>query len=109
MTQYTLIANDILYISFYLKEKDPSTGSITPYDLSSANSIVVRIRQYRTSTNTLELAMSTIATPAASLGFCRVLATVPSAGTYSSEVQVYDAGEAITWRGPVYIVDEELG
>jgi len=109
MSQYTLISGDIQYISFYLKEEDPTSGSITAYDLTTQNSIWFRMRSYGDITNTLSLAMSTVSTPNATLGYCRVLATIPSRGTYSSEVEVFESTEHITWEGPVYIIKEALG
>ena len=110
MDQYTLVANDILYLAYYLKEKDPTTGSITAYDLSSSNSIWFRMRRYNETINSVSGTMSTLTSPANSLGFCRILATIPSTiGNYYSEVEVYEATERITWKGPTYQIIEELG
>jgi hypothetical protein len=109
MDQYTLVAGDVQYLSFYLKEKDPTTGSITAYDLSSASSIWFRMREYNTTINTLSLQMSTVSSPSCTLGFCRVLATIPSEGNYSSEIEVYESTQRITWKGPTYQIIEELG
>lgn len=105
MGQSTLIANDVQYVSFYIKEKDETTGSITVYDLSSASSIVFTMIDYRTGVTTLELTMSTVPSPSCTLGFCRVFCTIPAVGTYSTRVKVYDAGEGLTWKGPVITVD----
>jgi hypothetical protein len=109
MDQYTLVSGDVYYLSFYLKERDPTTGSVTPYDLSTANSIWFRMREYGQSTNTISVQMSTVSSPSCTLGFCRVLATIPSAGKYYSEVEVYEGTENKTWKGPVYIIKEALG
>jgi hypothetical protein len=109
MSQYTLVANDVLYIAFYLKEEDPIYGSITPYDLSSASSIYFRLREYNSSTNALNALMNTLPSPSNTLGYCRVMVTVPSSGTYTSETEVYVNNLHTTWKGPVYIVEGELG
>lgn len=107
--QFTLTTNDIKYIEFYLKEEDTVSGSITCYDLTTQNSIWFRMRKYGSSTNAVSGAMSTIASPHATLGYCRILSTIPSVGTYSSEVEVYESTEQLTWDGPIYIIKGELG
>ena len=108
MDQFTLVANEILYLAFYLKEKDPTTGSITPYDLSSANSIVLALREYNSTINTLTLTMSTVSSPSCTLGYCRVLATIPGANNYYSQIHVYATTEKLTWEGPTYTVEERI-
>ena len=108
MDQFTLVANEILYLAFYLKEKDPTTGSITPYDLSSANSIVFALREYNSTINTLTLTMSTVSSPSCTLGYCRVLGTIPDANNYYSQIHVYTSTEKLTWEGPAYIVEERI-
>ena len=108
MDQFTLVANEILYLAFYLKEKDPTTGSITPYDLSSANSIVFALREYNSTINILTLTMSTVSSPSCTLGYCRVLATIPAANNYYSQIHVYTSTATLTWDGPQYIVEERI-
>ena len=108
MDQFTLVANEILYLAYYLKEKDPTSGSITPYDLSSANSIVFALREYNSTINTLTLTMSTVSSPSCTLGYCRVLATIPDANNYYSQIHVYTSTEKLTWDGPQYIVEERI-
>jgi len=102
----TLVANDVLYLSFYLQEKDNLTGSITYYDLSTANSIVFRMRKYGSSTNAISEPMEIVT---ATLGYCRVKVTVPTAGTYYSEIEVFETSQNITWTGPIYYVKRPLG
>ena len=110
MPEHTLISNDILYLAFYLQEEDPTTGSSTYYNLSGASSIWFRMRKYGNTINAISGAMSTVVTPSNALGYCRILATIPSTiGTYYSEVEVYTSSERITWIGPVYKIKEELG
>jgi hypothetical protein len=110
MTECTLVANDILYMSYYLKEENPITGSITPYTLVTATSIILRMRQYNSTINTINVTMSTLATPSNTLGYCRALVTIPTAGTYTAEVEVYEALERITFPCQIiYKVISELG
>jgi hypothetical protein len=45
----------------------------------------------------------------ASKGYCRVLVTIPPAGIYYSEVEVFESTQHITWVGPTYIVKSQLG
>ena len=101
----TIVQEDIMYFIFHLKEKDPTSGSITDYDLSTQNSIHFRVRKYGANTNVFDITMSTLPTT----GQCRGLATVPAEGRYSSEVTVYEATEVITWKGPIYKVVMDLG
>ena len=108
MDQFTLVANEILYLAYYLKEKDPTSGSITPYDLSSANSIVFALREYNSTINTLTLTMSTVSSPSCTLGYCRVLATIPDDSNYYSQIHVYTSAEKLTWDGPMYVVEERI-
>ena len=104
--QYTLTANDIEYLYFYLKEKDPTTGSISYYNLKGANSVVFRMRRYGSSSNTIE---TTVEVVTGTLGYCRCLVTVPPSGTFSSEIEVFNDPLKLTWEGPTYVIREELG
>ena len=106
MSAISVTEGDVLYLSFYLKDKDPVTGSITYHDISGASSIVFRMRKYYSSSNTIETTMEVVT---GTLGYCRVLVTIPTEGTFSSEVEVFEAGQNITWEGPVYVVRGELG
>jgi len=106
MNAIDVFEGDVLYLTFYLKEKDLTTGSITYYDISGANSIVFRMRKYGETVNTISSTMEIVT---GSLGHCRVLTTIPSSGTYSSEIEVYEGSQHITWQGPVYNVLEALG
>jgi len=106
MTKYTLTESDILYLTFYLKDKDGITGSITPHDLSNAQTINFYMRKQGASTNTIS---NTCEIVTDSLGICRVKVTVPVNGDYVGEVEIIEAGQRITF-GPVYfVVREELG
>lgn len=109
MNEHTVTTNDIQYISVYLKEKDLTTGSISYYDLSTANSIVFRMREYGETINTISTTMSTLSSPANTLGFCRCLATFPAEGTYSTEIEVFEGVQKITWVGDIFVVIGELG
>jgi len=101
-----LVESDIKYLTFYIMEKDPISGSLSYYDLSGASSIVLRLRKYNETSNALEVTM-VVTNP--TLGLCRVLATIPPAGRYESEIEVYEAEEHNTWKGPVLKVRSQLG
>ena len=103
---YTLTESDVVYVSFYLMDEDPLSGSLTYHTLSGADSIVFRMRKYGATANAIEATMAVVD---ASQGYCRVLVTVPSAGIYESEVEVYEGAIALTWVGPTFHVREELG
>jgi hypothetical protein len=106
MVEITLVENDIQYLAFYLKVKDPVSGSITPYDLSDVSAIVFRMRKYGETANAIETTCEIVD---ASKGYCRALVTIPPAGTYYSEVEVFELMQHITWIGPTYIVKPQLG
>jgi len=106
MSQIDVYEGDITYISFYLKDENPITGSITYHDITTANSIVFRMRKYGDTINTIEEEMDIVT---GTLGYCRVLVTIPPSGTYSSEVEVFETSGHITWTGPVFNVLEALG
>ena len=106
MTQFTVTTNDVFYIGYKLKEKDPTTGSITFYTLDTASSIVFRMRLYGATANAIEAQMETVD---ASTGYCRALVTIPVAGDYYSEIEVYETTGPITWKGSIYHVESELG
>jgi len=106
MSAIEVYEGDVLYLSFFLKEKDLTTGSITYHDISGASSIVFRMRKYDTSTNTISTTMEIVT---GTLGYCRCLVTIPSSGTYNSEIEVYEGSQHITWEGPIYNVLEALG
>jgi len=105
----TLVERDVYNIGFYLKQEDPTTGSLTPYTLATASSIVFRMRDYDSTVNTVSAVMGTVASPSNTLGYCKALVTIPVNGTYSSEVSVYESTDIITWEGPKYYVVPELG
>ena len=106
MTKYTLTQSDILYLSFYLKDEDPISGSITAYDLSEAKTINFYMRKYGATTNTIATTCEIVT---ATLGICRAKVTVPVEGEYYGEVEVIEADQRVTF-GPIYFkVREELG
>lgn len=109
MAETTLVANDVLYLSFYLKEEDATTGSITAYNLSGANNIIFRMREVNATINTINAAMETIASPSATLGYCRVLVTIPSAGTYNAEIEIYEVLNNVTFKCQTYKVLSDFG
>jgi len=109
MTKYTLTTNDVKYIEVYIKDKSEITGSITPHDLSGADSIVFRMRLYGSTANAIEVSMETVATPSCTLGFCRALVTIPAIGNYVSEYEVFEGINHDTWEGHTYKVRDELG
>ena len=102
----TITEGDVKYLAFYLMDYDPITGSLSYHDLSGADSIVFRMRKYRASSNAIDTTASIVN---ASLGYCRVLVTVPVAGTYETELEVFEGTLHDTWVGPVYYVREPLG
>ena len=104
MTQYTIVEGDIQYLGFYLKDKDPVTGTITAHTLATANSIIFKMWAYGDTIATITTLMSTVATPANTTGYCRVLVTIPAEGDYYSKITVYDGSEKITWLGHTYKV-----
>ena len=108
LIQDTLKTGEVLYLEFYLQEKDPTSGSITGYDLSSSSSIVFSMREYNSTINTLTLTMSTVTSPSCTIGFCKVLATIPAVNEYYSQICVYMPLEKLVWNGPVYKVEKRL-
>ena len=106
MSEHTLVESDVHYLSFYLMEKDQITGSISYYDLSNVTSLVFRMKKYGSSTAALE---ATMEVSNATLGYCRVLATIPSHGDYYTEIEVRESSQRLTWIGPVFHVVREIG
>jgi hypothetical protein len=108
---FTLVAGDVHYLSFYLKDKDVTTNSITYTNLSDTSSIVLRMRKYGASTNCIEVNCYTVTTPSNTLGFCRALVTIPAeSGEYYSEIEVfYGDGQHATWKGNTYYIQPALG
>lgn len=105
--EFTLYLNDVHYLSFYLKEKDSTTGSITAYDLTSASSVVLTVRKYGTTINSSTISLTFSSAP--TTGYCTGLSTINwGNGKYYSQVEVFSGLEKITWEGPVYIVVGEL-
>jgi len=104
--EVALIEGDVQYLAFYLTEKDMITGSLGYYDLSNVSSIVFRMRRYGETANAIETACEIVD---ASKGYCRALVTVPPAGYYYSEVEVFESGQHITWIAPTYIIKSQLG
>ena len=100
MSRYTLTEGDILYLTFYLKDKDPISGSVVPHNLSSAESINFYMRKYGANANAISTNCEIVS---ATLGICRTLVTVPVYGNYYSEIEVTEAEEKITF-GPIYFV-----
>lgn len=111
MTECTLTSNDIVYLGYYLKEKDPTTNIITAFDLTSASSIVFRMRLYGSTVNTINVVMATMNIEGSlnTDGYCRVLCTIPTGGTYCTEVEYFTPAERLTWKGPTYFIETELG
>jgi hypothetical protein len=106
----TIKAGDVQYFNFYLKERDRNTGSITPYNLNGSGTITFRMKVYGNTVNALTLTMSTVSIPSNTLGYCRVLATVPTIlGNYTSEIEVNISPEIKTWEGPKYYIVEQFG
>lgn len=105
--EFTLYQNDVHYLSFYLKEKDPTTGSVSAYDLSSASSVVLTIRKYGSTLNSSTISLTFSSSP--TTGYCRGLSTISwGTGKYYSQVEVFEGLQKITWSGPTYIVAKEL-
>ena len=105
LPEIDLIENDVHYISFVLKEKDLTTGAISVYDLSNVSQINFYMRQYGSTVNTIEATCEVVT---ATLGLCRVRVTVPTEGTYSSQIEVIESGQTITWKGPIINVIGEI-
>jgi len=105
----TLVSGDIVYLSFYLKEKDPLSGSISYYDITDAQTINLRLRKYGETVNAIETTCEVIT---GTLGYCRAKVTVPvvsSPTTYEGEVEVIEAGQITTWKNVNYIITPQLG
>lgn len=98
--EIVVTSGDVLYLEFYLKDEDPTTGEVTPHDLSLVNSVVFKMYKYGENTLTLEATMDVISP---SEGYVRALVTIPPGGTYFSEVVVNKAPERITWIGPTFV------
>mgnify|MGYP000545343226 CR=1 FL=1 len=103
---HTLVEKDVHYISVYLMEQDSNTGDINYFDLTDANEVVFRMKKYDSETITLEKEMEIVN---ATLGYCRVLVTIPLEGDYKSEIEVRIGSQTITWLGPKFQVVEEIG
>ncbi|RLE62045.1 MAG: hypothetical protein DRJ47_11310 [Thermoprotei archaeon] len=103
---HTLVANDVHYISVYLLEQDPNTGETNYFDLSDANAVVFRMKKYGSGAIAVEKEMEIVN---ATLGFCRVLVTIPPEGKYKSEIEVRIGSQTITWLGRKFQVVEEIG
>jgi len=103
---HTLVANDVHYISAYLIEQDPNTGETNYFDLSDAKQVIFRMKKYSASAIAVEKEMEIVNS---SLGYCRVLVTIPPEGKYKSEIEVRTESQTITWLGPKIQVVEEIG
>lgn len=106
MTEHTLYVGDIEYLFFYIKDESAISGSITYHDVTTAGSITFRMQKYGESTVTLSLPMEVVT---GTLGYVRVLATIPTSGKYSSEIEISETPQALTWKGPIYEVVDALG
>jgi len=105
----TLVAGDIVYLAYYLKEKDLITGSISYFDITNADTITLRIREYGLSSNTIETTCQIVT---GTLGYCRAKVTVPIVSTptyYQGEVEVVSSGQITTWKNLNYLVTPQLG
>jgi len=102
---YKVTENDIVYLTFYLKDKDPITGSISPHNLSSALTISFYLRAYDANVNTIETTCEVVN---ASQGICRTRVTIPAHGDYYGEVEVIEPKTRITWTDFYLEVREEL-
>jgi len=103
---HTLVANDVHYISVYLLERDPNTGDVSYFNLSDANAVVFRMKKYGSGAIAVEKNMEVVN---ATLGYARVLVTIPSEGEYKSEIEVRTGSQTITWLGPKFQIVEEIG
>jgi hypothetical protein len=110
ITKQTLVALDIEYLSFYLKDKDTIAATTLPTDISSANSIVLRLRLEGEATNSVNVPCSIVT---GTLGYCKAMVTIPAVTDNTncqSEVEVFFSnGEIITWIGNTYVIVPELG
>ena len=106
MTKYTLTEYDVVYLTFYLKEKDPITGAISPYDLSYAHTINFYMREMNSSTNIIS---STCEIVTDTLGICRIKVTVPVSGDYIAEIEVQEIAQTITFGPQYFVVRKGLG
>jgi hypothetical protein len=64
------------------------------------------MRKYGETANAIETTCEIVD---ASKGYCRVLVTIPPAGYYYSEVEVFESAQHVTWIAPTYIVKSQLG
>ena len=103
---HTLVENDVHYISVYLVEQDPNTGNTSYYDLSDASAVIFRMKKYDSGAIAIEKEMEVVN---ATLGYARVLVTIPLEGKYKSEIEVRVGSQTITWLGPKFQVVEEIG
>jgi len=97
--------NDIVNLTFYLRDKDPITGSISPHNLSCALTISFYLRAYDANVNTIETKCEVVN---ANLGICRTRVTIPAHGDYYGEVEVIEPETKITWTDFYLEVREEL-
>jgi len=107
MIERTLVAGDIQYLEFILKDVDLVTGSVSVHNLSYADTITFRLRKYGETINTIEANCEVVS---ASEGKCRVLVTIPTEiGSYHGEVEVVEGQNVITWKGLYYRIVRQLG
>ena len=102
---HTLVEGDVHYISVYLMEQDPNTGESQYFDLTDANTVIFRMKKYSSGAISIDKEMEIVN---ATLGYCRVLVTIPLEGKYKSEVEVRMDSQTITFPGPKFVIVEDI-
>jgi hypothetical protein len=101
-----LIQDDIQYLEFYLYDKNPLSGATVPHTLSNINSINFYMYSYDSDT---AIIATTCSVENATLGYCKAFVTIPVAGRYEAEVEVFEGNQRLTWNKIYYTVKSDLG
>lgn len=102
----TLVQDDVQYIEAYLFDKDPLTLSNVPHTMSNVSSINFYMSDYQDVT----AVRTTCAVITSTLGLVRTgMFTVPVAGEYKAEFEVFESNQKLTWRGLYYKIEPDIG
>lgn len=106
----TLVAGDIQYLSYYLRNVNKINGSITYQDLTNSDTITFRLRKFGETVNAIDVVASIVDS---TIGYTRALVTIPTVSEgadYYSEVEVkFTDGQILTWIGNTYYIKPQLG
>jgi len=101
-----LVQDDRQYLEFYLYDKNPLNGATVPHTLTGISSINFYMYSYDSDVATIS---TTCSVEDATLGCCKAFVTIPVAGRYKAEVEVYEGSQRLTWGKIYYTVEGDLG